>query len=135
MKQFKTLIKVKTYEEIAQIEELSKIDKEIYESNERINYIKNEIEGYKLELNSNSNAYQHISARAIISSRTQDIKEEEKTLLKLYKKREDIHSTLSNIRKEIKSVEKLLEKKQEELYLKELYKEQEMLDELNTIEC
>lgn len=135
MKQFKTLLKVKTYEEISKIEELDKVDEEIYEVKENIQYIEEEIEGYKATLSGNISAFEHMSSRAIINTRIIDLDTEKKILLQLNQKREEIFNTLSDIRKEIKSIERLLEKKKEEQRIQELYKEQEMLDELNTLEC
>ena len=76
-----------------------------------------------------------MSSRAIINTRIIDLDTEKKILLQLNQKREEIFNTLSDIRKEIKSIERLLEKKKEEQRIQELYKEQEMLDELNTLEC
>lgn len=134
MKQFNTLLKVKSFEEIQLIEELSNLNDLIFNIESSIQSYKDKIQSYKDNLDSNANAFEQLSLRAIINALYNELNNAELYLKSVFSKKENILSSLTEVRQEIKSVEKLISKKKERIRVETLNREQEMLDELNTLD-
>lgn len=134
MKQFKTLLKVKSLEETSILEKLRGINEVILQIDERINSTYKNICHYKSCIESCYNASEQVSLRSIIQSLHTDINNEKIKREYYTEEKEIAQNSLLRTRQEIKSIEKLLAKREEELRTIELRKEQEFLDELNTLD-
>lgn len=134
MKQFKTLLKVKSFEEIQLIEELSNLNDLIFNIESSIQSYKEKIQSYKDNLECNANAFEQLSLRSIINTLYNELNNTELHLKSVFSKKESVLSSLTAVRQEIKSVEKLISKKEERIRLETLNREQEILDELNTLD-
>lgn len=134
MKQFKTLLKVNNFKELELIEEISSLqDKElILEMN--IQRLEEEIEQSKQSFSNSPDAVERMSLIRIINVLRNDIYKEKLRLNTVLMEKDCINEKLVEVRQDIKAIEKLLEKKKESKRIQELYKEQELLDELNILE-
>ncbi len=132
MKQFKTALKVKYTEEHQLLEILTDLNLKIKTIDNEIQNINSDIKSFIININSNNSINDRKTYQLILEGLKHKINiingEKNKVLGDI----KVVENKLINKKQEIKSIENIIEKKEQELYQLILKKEQEQLDELNT---
>ena len=133
MKKFNTVIKVKENELLNIQKLLHSKDVELTQITKITQQTESEIKTLIAEINSNvySNSLEFYSLIDKLKDEWKDMENKKQSILK---EKNAIFSKLLIKKQEIKSIEMLLAKKVDELKKEELKKEQNLLDELNSLE-
>lgn len=131
MKQFKTVLKVKKFEEMQILENISNVNMEIDLLQSNINSIEKNIKNAINNADSTDSNEERRTLISIVDNLKENWKlEEHKKYLALQQKN-SLNQDLMLKKQEIRSIEMIIEKKENEAKLVELKKEQDALDELN----
>lgn len=131
MKQFKTVLKVKKFEETQILENINNVNIEIDSLQNNINSIEKNIKNAINNADSTDSNDERRALTSIIENLKESWKSEEHKKYLALQRKNSLSQELILKKQEIKSIEMIIEKKEYEAKLVELKKEQDALDELN----